>query len=69
MRVKKKISSAGKLESPEEVKQRLVRVARKLPTTFINDSMGDLAERCNKLYATTGGLFEEVGRKKRRRPL
>ena len=36
---------------------------------FIHDSIGDLAERCKKLYAAKGGLFEEGGRKKRRRPL
>ena len=49
--------------------QRLGRVARNLPAKFIDDAIGDLAERCKRLYAATGGLSEEGGRKKRRRPL
>ena len=68
MRLQEKGSPAGKVESREEFKQRLGRVARNLPTKFIDDSIGDLAERCKKLYAAKGGLFEEGGRKKRMRP-
>ena len=60
---------AGKVESREEFKQRSGRVARNLPTKFIDDSIGDLAGRCQKLYAAKGRLFEEGDRKKRRRPL
>ena len=69
MRLQERKSPAGKVESREEFKQRLGRVARNLPTKFIDDSIGDVAQRCKKLYAAKGGLFEEGGRKKRRRPL
>ena len=69
LRLQEKKFLAGKVESREEFKQRSGRVARNLPTKFIDDSIGDLAERCQKFYAAKGGLFEERGRKKRRRPL
>ena len=69
MRLQEKGSPAGKVESREEFTQRLGRVARNLPTKFIEDSIGDLAERSKKLYAAKKGLFQGGGRKKRRRPL
>ena len=49
MGVQGKKLSAGKLESREDVKQRLGRVARNLTTKFIHDYIGDLAERRKKL--------------------
>ena len=68
MHLQENTSSAGKVESREEFKQRLGRVARDLPTKFIDDSIGDLAERCKKVHAAKGDLFEEGGRKKRMHP-
>ena len=69
MRLQEKKFPVGEVESREEFKQRLGRVARNLPAKFIDASIGDLAERCKKLYAAKGSLFEEGGRKKCRRPL
>ena len=68
MRLQEKKSPAGKVEFRAKFKQRLDRVARNLPTKFIDDSIGDVAQRCKKLYAAKGGLFEEGGHKKRMRP-
>ena len=68
MRLQEKKPPAGKVEPREEFKQRLGRVARNLQTKFIDDSIGDVAQRCKKLYAAKGGLFEEGGHKKRMRP-
>ena len=69
MRLQEKKFPPSKVESRAEFILRLGRVARNLPTKFIEDSIGDLAERCQRLYDAKGGLFEEGGRKKRRRPL
>ena len=69
MRLQEKKLPPSKVESRAEFILRLGRVARNLPTKFIEDSIGDLAERCQRLYDAKGGLFEEGGRKKRRRPL
>ena len=69
MSLQEKRFPAGKVESREEFKERLGHVARNLPTKLVDDSIGALAERCKKLHAAKGGLFEEGGRKKRRRPL
>ena len=67
MRLQEKKSPAGKAEFRAKFKQRLDRVARNLPTKFIDDCIGDVAQRCKKLYAAQGGLFEEGGHKKRMR--
>ena len=47
--------------------KRLNRVAASLPKKFVNDAIGDVKRRCQRLYEAEGGFFEEGGRK--RRPL
>ena len=69
MRLQERPFPEGKVESRMEFKERMARVARNLPTSFINKSIGNLAVRCQKLYKAKGGLFEEGGKKNRRRPL
>ena len=47
--------------------KRLDRVDASLPKKFVDDAIGDVKGRCQRLYETEGGLFKEGGRK--RRPL
>ena len=58
--MQKKKSPVGKVGSREEFKQRLGRVARNPPAKFIDDSIGDLAGRCQKLYAAKAGFLRKV---------
>jgi hypothetical protein len=60
---------ASKRESRSEFEARLDRTAKSLPASFINNSIANMQVRCQKLYDAKGGLFEEGGRAKRRRPL
>ena len=53
--------------SDQEFERRLDRTAKKLPSAFIDKSIGDMRRRCRLLFEAKGGLFEEGGRK--RRPL
>ena len=41
---------------------RLRKTAMRLPTSFIQRSIGDLRRRCTRLYKARGGNFEEGGR-------
>ena len=52
----------SKRETRQEYVNRLRRVAKSLPASFINKSIGDMVRRCNRLYAAKGGHFEEGGR-------
>ena len=52
----------GKRETRAEFELRLDRVAKALPSTFINKSIMDMKRRCDRLYAAEGGLFEEGGK-------
>ena len=49
-------------ETRDEYLQRLQRTAFKFPRTFITQSIGDMARRCQRLFEAKGGLFEEGGR-------
>jgi hypothetical protein len=58
-----------KRETRSEFEARLDATAKRLPASFINKSIANMKERCQKLYDAKGGLFEEGGRPRRRRPL
>ena len=52
----------SKRESREQYIQRLRKTATSLPKKFVEDSVGDMVRRCNRLYNAKGKLFEEGGR-------
>ena len=52
-------------ETREEYIARLSKAAKSLSTQFINDSIGDMKRRCQRLFEAKGGLFEEGGRGKK----
>ena len=52
----------GKKETRAEFECRLDRLAKALPSSFIDKSIGDLKRRCERLYLAKGGLFEEGGK-------
>ena len=58
---------ASRYETRGQFERRLDRIARNLPSAFIDKSIGDLKTRCHLLHQAEGGLFEECGRA--RRPL
>jgi hypothetical protein len=41
---------------------RLRRSAMNLPQSFIDNSIGDMVRRCQRLYKAKGGHFQEGGR-------
>ena len=52
----------GKRETRAAYLARLRRTALRLPSAFINKSIGDMRRRCRRLVAAKGGFFEEGGR-------
>lgn len=54
-------------ESRVQFISRLCRTARALPRDMILRAVGDMKRRCNLLHAAKGGLFEEGGRKTKKR--
>ena len=62
MRKQEKKFRKSKRETRKEYVDRLRRVAKSLPKSFIDKSIGDMVRRCNRLYAAKGGHFEEGGR-------
>ncbi len=67
MRRQEKSFPSDKTETRDEFIKRLERTARSLPRKFINDSIADMQRRCQKLCKAKGGLFEEGGKRKKRR--
>ena len=53
--------ASGRKESREQYLGRLKRTATKLPRSFLQNSIGDMARRCRRLHAARGGYFEEGG--------
>ena len=51
-----------KKESRAQYIERLKRIAMRLPKSFIDNSIADMQRRCQRLYASQGGHFEEGGR-------
>jgi hypothetical protein len=54
----------GKKETRAEFLARLNRVAKSLPANFIKKAIGNMRERCQRLYAAKGFHFEEGGKSK-----
>ena len=61
MRNQEKAWPKGKRETREQYAGRLRRTAMRLPQSFIDDSVGDMQRRCQRLYAARGHHFEEGG--------
>ena len=57
----------NKHETRDEYIKRLDKTAASLDSAFINNSIGNLQERCQRLFDAEGGLFEEGGSKRRAR--
>ena len=62
LRAQEKRWGDGKRETRTEFELRLDRVAKALPSTFINESIKDMKRHCDRLYAAEGALFEEGGK-------
>ena len=52
-----------KRETRDQYITRLHKTAKRLPASFINKSIGDMARRCERLYKAKGGYFEEGGKR------
>ena len=52
----------GRHETRDAYIGRLRRTAARLPRAFIEQSIGDMARRCQRLYAARGQHFEEGGK-------
>lgn len=61
MRAQEETWPKGKRESRDEYLARLQRTAKRLPSEFINKAIGNMKERCARLYEAQGCLFEEGG--------
>ena len=62
MRAQEKMFPKSKYETRAEHVARLQKTAKSLTQSFINNSIGDMTRRCQRLYAARGGYFEEGGR-------
>ena len=62
MRRQEKTWPRTKKESRAQYIERLKRIAMRLPKSFIDKSIVDMQRRCQRLYASQGGHFEEGGR-------
>ena len=49
-------------ETRDKYLGRLRRTATRLPRSFLDDSISDMARRYRRLYEAKGGHFEEGGR-------
>ena len=49
-------------EARDKYLGRLRRTATRLPRSFLDDSISDMARRCRRLHEAKGGHFEERGR-------
>ena len=58
LRDQEKRFPSDKRETRQEFENRLDRIARELPRSFIDDCIGNLYERSQLLYEAKGGLFE-----------
>ena len=65
MRKQEKSWPSSKKETRSDFGRRLDQTARRLPSAFIDRSVGDLSRRCKLLYEAKGALFEEGKRTRR----
>ena len=61
MRKQERSFPASKRETRDEYLKRLKKAATSLPKSFVDKAIGDMAERCRRLYNARGGHFEEGG--------
>ena len=61
MREAEKSWPSRKKESRQDHVARLRRTALKLPKSFVDKAIGNMAKRCKRLYDAEGGHFEEGG--------
>ena len=64
MRRRERSFPTGKTETRAQYIARLRKTARRLPTSFVDKAIGDMAERCQRLYEAKGRHFEEGGKKR-----
>jgi len=62
MRRQEKRFRKSKKETRAEFAARLERTAKNLPKQFIDKAIGNMKERCQRLYKARGHLFEEGGK-------
>lgn len=62
MRAEEEGWPTSKRESRDQYLARLKKTAKGLPKKLIEDSMGDMARRCARLYDKKGNYFEEGGK-------
>ena len=62
MRAQEKNWPNGKRETRQQYTARLSRTAKRLPSDFINKSIGDMRRRCKRLLEAKGRFFEEGGK-------
>jgi hypothetical protein len=62
MRSQERRFKKNKRETRAEFITRLRRTAQRLPKAFIDNAVGNMKERCERLYASKGNHFEEGGK-------
>ena len=61
MRKQERNFDNSKRETRAQYLTRFKRTAKRLPGTFINETVDDMRRRCQRLYDAHGGSFEEGG--------
>lgn len=64
LRKQEKNFPSNKTETRATFEARLDRTAKRLPSSFIDRAIGNMKERCQRLFDAKGALFEEGGNKK-----
>ena len=64
MRAQEKRWPSKKRETRKDYLARLRRTALRLSRGFVDRAIGNMKERCRRLYDAKGGLFEEGGKSK-----
>ena len=62
MRLQERRFKKSRKETRAQFLARLHRVAKSLPASFINKAIGNMKERCERLYKAKGHHFEEGGK-------
>lgn len=62
MRAQERRFKKSKKETRDQFAQRLAKVAKSLPTSFVDKAIGNMKERCERLYRAKGQHFEEGGK-------
>ena len=62
MREQERRFKKGKKETRDQFGKRLAKVAKGLPASFVNKAIGNMRERCERLYRAKGHHIEEGGK-------